>query len=431
MEIISSPRLNEQYYQVKHPSGLTILLYPMEGFQSSYALFATQYGSVDTCFKTDQDSDFVEVPEGIAHFLEHKLFDNPTGPNADELFAAQGASANAYTSFDRTAYLFSCTQNFEQCIEILLDFVTKPYFTPESVQKEQGIIGQEIMMYQDDPNWRLFFNMLGGMYQTNPVRLDIAGTVESISHIDDQLLYRCYHSFYNLNNMVLSVAGNFSPEQVLATADRILPTAPPLTLQRQTPPEPTAVLNHLQTQFLPVSMPQFSLGFKVEPAAHSQQLQNSIYDDLLLDMIAGEATEFYRRLYDSGLINATFSTQSDQGRGFAFAMFSGESRDPQGVQEKICQEITRLQSQGLSQELFENYKKAAYGHYIGMYGTVNGAASLLLTTAFAQMDGYGPLEIIANVTLEEITERLMLLDTSQYTLSIISPSEESEYVNPA
>ena len=219
--VIKSARLGQEMVKIKHPSGLTMLLCPMPGYSTAYATFTANVGSVDTGFKTQGDVAVVDVPEGIAHFLEHKMFENEDG-DAFAKYAKTGASANAYTSFDKTAYLFACTDRFEESLEILLDFVRRPYFTKESVQKEQGIIGQEIRMYDDDGEWRVQFNLLQALYHNHPVRIDIAGTVESIAEIDDQLLYRCYRTFYNLNNMVLCVAGNFDIDAVLRVADRVI-----------------------------------------------------------------------------------------------------------------------------------------------------------------------------------------------------------------
>ncbi|MCL2694636.1 MAG: insulinase family protein, partial [Oscillospiraceae bacterium] len=235
--IIKNRRVGEEYRVIKHPSGLTICLYPMKGFESAYALFAAKYGSVDVTFKTNEDGDFVTVPAGIAHYLEHKLFENDEC-DAFQLYAKTGANANAFTSFDKTAYLFSCSQKFEENLRILLSFVQEPYFTDESVAKEQGIIAQEIRMMEDDPGWRVFYNGLQAVYHNNPVRIDIGGTVESIAEIDKELLYRCYKTFYNLNNMVLSIAGNFDVEKTLEICDELLKPTPDLGLEAVFPKEP-------------------------------------------------------------------------------------------------------------------------------------------------------------------------------------------------
>lgn len=232
--------LNEVYYDIDHPSGLKILVMPKAGYESSYAIFATKYGSIDTMIQLE-DGSFEQIPEGTAHFLEHKLFESED-LDAFERFAKTGASANAYTSFDRTGYLFSCSANFKKNLEILLDFVQNPYFTQATVEKEQGIIGQEIDMYKDVPDWEVMFNCLRNMYHNLPVRIDIAGTHESIAQISADTLYGCYNNFYNLYNMVLSVAGNTTVEEVLEVADKVLKPVKGKMAQRKVIDEPKEVI---------------------------------------------------------------------------------------------------------------------------------------------------------------------------------------------
>ena len=402
---IRSQRLGEGYLRVEHPSGLTMLLCPMKGFSSAYAMFGTKYGSVDTTFKTDADSDYVTVPEGIAHFLEHKLFESEDG-DAFTRYAATGASANAYTSFDRTAYLFSCTENFKESMEILLDFVTHPYFTQQTVEKEQGIIGQEIRMYDDVADWRVMFGLLGSLYHNHPVRIDIAGTVESIAQIDADLLYRCYNTFYNLRNMALVVAGNFDPDVVIKLADKILKPAPPMNISRKSPPEPLTVASRRTEVSLPISMPIFQLGFKGTPGGAAKNLKHQVHNEILLEIIAGESSHLYRRLYDSGLINATFSYEVMAGRDYLASLYEGESRDPDAVADAIRQEVTRLRREGIDPEDFSRCKRAAYGRYIGMFAKVEAVAGLMMLAEFAGVDMYELPEWVANVTLEDLTLRL-------------------------
>ena len=238
---VKSDRVGDRYYEVKHPSGLRIFVYPKEQNNSTYAVFGTRYGSVDTTFKRSDEADACTVPAGIAHYLEHKLFESEDG-DAFARYAKTGANANAYTSFDVTCYLFSCTENVYESLEILLDFVQSPYFTEQTVQKEQGIIGQEIRMYDDDPQWRVMFNLLEALYHKHPVKVDIAGTVESIAQITPELLYRCYHTFYNLNNMVLCVAGNVELNKVLDLCDRMLKPSKPVEIERIFEEEPREVV---------------------------------------------------------------------------------------------------------------------------------------------------------------------------------------------
>ena len=279
MEKITNARIKEEYLRIKHKSGATILLYPMKGYSTAYALFATKYGSVDTTFKTNEDPDFVTVPEGIAHYLEHKLFENDEC-DAFDLYAKTGANANAYTSFDKTAYLFSCSQKFEENLRILLGFVQEPYFTDATVAKEQGIIGQEIKMYDDDPQWRVMFNYLKAMYHSHPIQQDIAGTVESISHITPELLYRCYDTFYNLGNMVLALAGNLDIQKVLQVCGRLLKPSTPVTVRRVIPPEPDSVVRPQVEERLSVALPLFQFGFK----------------EVLLEAMASESSPVYLSL---------------------------------------------------------------------------------------------------------------------------------------
>jgi len=235
--ILTSPQTGDSCIHVKHSSGLDIYICEMKGFSSVEALFGTKYGSINTMFKTKEDTEYTSVPEGIAHFLEHKLFENEDC-DVFELYAKTGASANAFTSFDKTCYLFSCSKNYKESLKILLDFVQKPYFTKANVDKEQGIIGQEIKMTNDNPDWRLFFNLLRGMYHSHPVKIDIAGTVESIAEIDADLLYKCYNTFYNLNNMTLSIAGNISADEVLEICDECLRPCEDKGLETVFPDEP-------------------------------------------------------------------------------------------------------------------------------------------------------------------------------------------------
>ncbi|WRS28168.1 pitrilysin family protein [Oscillospiraceae bacterium MB08-C2-2] len=424
-QIITSERLGESFTKIEHSSGLTLMLCPMKGFSTAYALFATKYGSVDTCFKTDKDADFAQVPEGIAHFLEHKLFESEDG-DAFSRYAQTGASANAYTSFDRTAYLFSCTENFKESIEILLDFVTHPYFTPATVQKEQGIIGQEIKMYDDSADWRVFFNLLGALYHNHPVRIDIAGTVESISHIDADLLYRCYHTFYNLNNMVLSIAGNFDVGTVLEAADRILKKAEPIRIERKSPPEPAGVVKSFVEQRLPVAVPIFQMGFKYESLSASENMRQQVLGEMALDVVAGENTPLYRRLYDAGLINATFSAETMVGADYILGMFSGESKDPQRVYDEICAEIRRIQQEGIDDSLFEQCKKSTYGRYVGLLGRVESVATWMMMSHFSGVEMYELTEIVANVTREKLEDYLrQRINTQHSALSVVRSPEAS------
>ena len=419
-EYVASKLLGSAYLRLKHRSGLEMRLCPMDGFSSAFAMLSVDFGSSDACFGLSE-GDIADVPAGIAHFLEHKLFECEEG-DAFERFAATGASANAYTSFDKTAYLFSCSDNFEQSIEILFDFVTRPYFTPETVAKEQGIIGQEIKMYDDNADWRVMFNLLKAMYHKNPIKLDIAGTVESIAQVDDKLLYRCYNAFYDLSNMVLTVAGNFDPETVIAAADKILPEAKGVKVYRPAVDEPQEVVQDRIEQYLPIAQSMFYIGFKGVPGDTKQNFINQIRDELLCDIIAGESTYLYRRLYDEGLINSTFCAELFCGRDHINMMFMGESREPDRVRSEINAEIVRLQKEGIDPELFELCKKSLYGRYIRVFDKPESLSGRLASTYFADLTPYDLPEIVADTTIKHLTDRLVkCYDISRSSISVILP----------
>ena len=431
VETVSSSLLGEKYYKVRHKSGVTMLLCPMEGFSTAYALFGTNYGSMDVTFKTDQDEDFVTVPAGIAHYLEHKLFENEDC-DAFERYAATGANANAYTSFDKTCYLFSCSRNFKESLEILLDFVTKPYFTDETVRKEQGIIGQEIRMYDDNPDWQVYFNLLEAMYQENPIRVDIAGTVESIAQINKELLYRCYHTFYNLHNMVISIAGNFEVETALEVADRILPQSEPVVVEQYIPREPAELGNmRVETQ-LEVAVPMFQMGFKLQGCSGTaqdmaQNLRDQLLDEILVEIIAGETTPLYRELYDAGLINATFGGEAMCVRSAMAVMFGGESREPDKVFEAIKDRVRQLKQDGIEPELFSRCKKSAYGRYLSMFSRPEAVASSMLLCYFGGEKPYSLVESLSAITKEQLERRLAEQYHEEYCgISIVWPKTDGE-----
>ncbi len=405
MNKVVSERLGEEYISLTHSSGLKMKLYQMKGFSSAYAMFATEYGSIDVEFKTNKDEDFIKIPAGTAHFLEHKLFESEEG-DAFSRYAATGASANAYTSFDRTAYLFSCADNFEESIEILLDFVTNPYFTPETVQKEQGIIGQEIRMYDDSPDWRVMFNMIEKMYSKNSVREDIAGTKESIAQITADMLYRCYRTFYNLNNMVLVVAGNFEVEAVLRAADKILKKSEDITIERKLQEEPNDVEQNYVEQKLPVADPMFEIGFKGISINKEENFKGSVLDEIVQEVMIGESSELYSKLYDDGLINADFGKEAFAGRDYIMMLFSGESKEPERVFAEIKKKVAEVIEKGVDEKRFEMCKKAMYGKYIRMMDITENVANLLLSSHFAGTDPYELIEVIAKADAQTINKRM-------------------------
>lgn len=418
IKTVESQIVKDKYYIIDHPSGLTIYVYPKEGYKSTYAIFGTKYGSVNTKFKID-DGEEITVPDGIAHYLEHKLFESEDG-DAFARYAETGANANAYTSFDKTCYLFSCTEKFEQSLEILLDFVQKPYFTPETVAKEQGIIGQEIKMYDDSPEWRVMFNTLLGMYHSHPVRIDIAGTVKSIAEITAEKLYECYNSFYNLHNMVLCVAGNTTTEQVLSVADKMLKPCEKHKIENIFDPEPYEVAESYIEQTFPVTIPMFCLGFKENMKGEASTTKQLALTDILLFMIASTSSELYNKLLDKGLINSTFSYEHQEGPNYSAVIFGGESRNPVEAAKIIKDAIRTFKHNGINKEEFEIAKRAIYGDSISSFNSTDGIANTLVEMHFTNREIFSYLDCIAEATVEDAEQRLSeLLDPDNTTLSVV------------
>ncbi len=421
-QTITGKQVGDSYFQVRHPSGLTILLYPKENSSTTYAILGTRYGSIDNRFQRSDEAAPEEVPEGIAHYLEHKLFESEDG-DAFDRFSKTGASANAFTSFETTCYLFSCTDALYESLEILLDFVQAPYFTEETVQKEQGIIGQEIKMYDDDPQWRVMFNYLKAMYHSHPIREDIAGTVESIAKITPDLLYRCYNTFYNLGNMVLALAGNFDAEKVLEVCDRMLKPAEPVTVNRVFLPEPNEIVEPYVEKGLSVVLPMFQFGFK-EPDADKPRSERDVAAmEVLLETLASDASPLFRQLMDRDLINeSSFSYEYFEGSGFATVMFSGESKDPHAVAEAILKEAERYRREGIPKEAFERSKRALYGEIVSALNSTASIANGLVNMHLKGRELFTYIDSMADLTLEDVTRQLeKVFQKERSVLSVVLP----------
>ena len=413
--------LNEKYYDIDHPSGLKILVMPKENYLSTYAIFATKYGSIDTMIQMS-DGSFKEIPEGTAHFLEHKLFESED-LDAFERFAKTGASANAYTSFERTGYLFSCSANFKKNLEILLDFVQNPYFTQATVEKEQGIIGQEIDMYKDAPDWEVMFNCLRTMYHNLPVRIDIAGTQESIAQITAKTLYGCYDNFYNLHNMVLAVAGNADVDEIVEVADKVLKPVEGKMAQRKVIDEPEEVIDNYIEEKLSVATPQFMFGFKESWDTPERTTKEEISMEILLDMISGQSSELYKRLFDGKLINNSFGFEYFTGFGYSCVLFAGESNDPKKVAEEIVGGIGKFRETGFDKTAFERTKKKLYGRMIMGMNDIEGLANNMAVSYFAGEDVFTDFEIFKTVTLDDVNDIFKkTLDENRSVLSVINPN---------
>lgn len=418
-EIITNEKLAESVYIYKHSSGLEVRVLPKAGYDSVYAVFGTKYGSIDTAVK-NADGEFETIPEGTAHFLEHKLFESED-LNAFERFAVTGASANAYTSFEKTAYLFKGSANTDKSLGILLDFVQNPYFTEETVQKEQGIIGQEIRMYKDSPDWQVMFNLLRALYEKHPVRIDIAGTQESIAQINADLLYRLYETFYNPANMVLCVVGAIEPEVVFDVVEKNVKNSGSKAAERKFEKESRVPVTNYVEEALPVAHRQFMLGFKEELETPLLTLEEEIASQIMLDAVAGKSSPLFKRLIDEKLIDMGFGSELFNGFGFSCVMLGGTSSEPEKTAKIIADEFERVNKEGIDPAAFERARRKLYGRFVMTYNDIDDTANLMMNLYFNGYKPFAELEACKSVTLEKAQQRAAKILSANAALSVIKP----------
>ena len=417
--VYKNDKIGAEYTVYHHSSGLGIYIMKMEGFSTVNAAFATRYGSVNTTFKTKNDDDYVTVPMGIAHYLEHKLFENEDC-DVFELYAKTGANGNAFTSFDQTVYTFSCTDNYLDSLAILLDFVQDPYFTEQNVEKERGIIAQEIKMCSDSPERQCFYNLLKAMYSKHPVRFDIAGTVESIQEIDADLLYKCYNAFYDLHNMILVIAGDVDENDILKLCDEHLKPSKDEKLEVSFPDEPYEVAQDTITESFTVGTPLFNIGFKCDPASGSELLKKQLYANVLIQLIANSASPLYKDMYEQGLINNVFSTEVFFGDGYFTCIFDGESNEPLKVRDKIIEEIERIKREGIDSERFEIIKKSIYGAMVWEFNNTEICVNNLTSSGLMNVELFDTIDMLAAMTENDLLESIdTIFDTKRVAVSII------------
>lgn len=419
------PLLDEKLYRKRLENGLQIIVCPKPGFTRKVAYFMTSYGSIHTKFTLEGET--CETPEGVAHYLEHKMFDLP-GRDVSEEFAALGANSNAFTSYDSTAYYFSCTENFRECLELLLTFVSTPYFTEESVEKERGIITQEILMYNDAPDSRVFEDMMTLLYAHHPARNSIAGTVESIGKITPEILYLCHKAFYNPANMVLCVAGDVDPEEVAGIARTILPKDyRPAAVPDFGPAEkPVPVELFFQRQ-MDVAMPSFQLGFKCRlPGVPGEGFARwELAGELACEALFGEASELYLRLYEDGLIDSSFGGGLDTIDGLAMVVCGGDSNDPEQTWQRIVDQVRVILEEGIDDAAFARMKKSMMGRRVKDLDSFESTCFRLCAYYFDQYDYLNFPELFAQVSKEEVLDFLRENVRTEYSaMSVVIPREE-------
>lgn len=430
MKKIEFAQLKEVLYYEKMNNGLQVYLLPKEGFNKTFATFTTKYGSIDNEFVPLNKNEYKHVPDGIAHFLEHKLFEKEDG-DVFQQFSKQGASANAFTTFNRTAYLFSSTSNVEKNLETLIDMVQSPYFTEKTVEKEKGIIGQEITMYDDNPDWRLYFGVIENMYHHHPVKIDIAGTIESISHITDKLLYECYHTFYHPSNMIIFVVGPIDPEKTMSMIRenqekkdyKEMPE-----IKRRFEEEPSHVAEKKRVLRMNVQTPKCLVGVKACDVNQSGQemLKNELTINILLDILFGKSSENYFDLYNEGLIDETFSYDYTQEESFGFSMVGGDSEKPDVLAERLQKIMLEAKNgQHLSEAALERTKKKKIGGFLRQLNSPDFIANQFTRYSFNEMNLFDVVPTLEEITYNDLkTSAAHFFEAERFTVCQVIPNKK-------
>lgn len=407
MQIIENLKVKEKLYIEKLDNGLTIMIIPKKGITKKYIIWGTHYGSNDSKFIVPGETQITEVPKGVAHFLEHKMFEQENGKNSLDVLSSLGVNANAYTTNTHTAYLFECTDNFYEALDEFMDYVQHPYFTDENVEKEKGIIGQEIMMYDDYPEWKVYLNTLEAMYHSHPVKLDITGTIETISHIDKEILYKCYNTFYNPSNMCLVLSGDFEPEDILKEIkNRLIEKKAEGEIKRIYENEEESIVKPSVESKMDVSIPLYSLGIKCVPPKQKEKVKKHISMQILLNLLVGESSELYQSLYQKGVLLTIPSYEYEFTDEYAHIIISGVSRNPDELYKEIISRIEMMKKDGVNKEDFERTKKMIYGDYIKQYNDVTEIARMFLSDYMNGINSFEYLEEIITIDTEYINQVL-------------------------
>ena len=399
------PGLGETVCRCVLPNGLTVMVEPRPGFTKKLAYFVTDFGSIHTEFTLDGKE--YRVPAGIAHYLEHKMFDLP-GRDVSAEFAARGASVNAFTSYDVTAYYFSCTEHFEENLKLLLEFVSTPYFTDESVEKERGIIDQEIGMNADNPDSQIFEKLMPALFENHPVRVPILGTCETIREITPENLYLCHRAFYNPANMILCVVGDVDPEEVARIAEEILPREKTSVGQKKMEwPETMDRPYETVTDRMEVAMPMFHLGFRCESVPNGpESIRQEVVGDLAAEALFGESSRLYLELYEDGLIDSSFGGGFECLDGCSMLLCGGDSDEPDTVCDAILAEAERIAREGVAEEDFLRMKRSALGRRIRELDSFDSTCFRLCAYHMSGVDYFCFPEVYRQVEAREIQQFL-------------------------
>lgn len=422
MQIIENIKLKEKLYVEKLENGLTIMILPRKTTQKKYAMWGVNFGSIDNHFVNPDNNKEIKIPDGVAHFLEHKMFEQENGVNSLDALSSLGVDANAYTTNDYTTYLFECTDNFYEALDELMDYVQHPYYTDENVEKEKGIIGQEINMYDDYPTWKVYMNAMECLYHNNPVKLDIAGTIESITPITKETLYDCYNTFYTPSNMLMVITGDFEPERLIQELkNRIVKNENKGEIKRIYPEEPEEINKEKIEAVMDVNNPIFVIAIKDKTLENeTEQVKKHIAIEILLNIIVGKSSKLYKELYETGMVMAPLDLDYEFSKQYAHIAISGQSNEPEKVMEELKKEIEKLKKEGLEKQQFERIKKKIYGNYITEYNDISGVARMLMADYFKGINSFEYIENHKQVT-KEYAEKILkeIFDENKMVISIV------------
>ena len=423
MKVLDCSIIKEKAYIEELENGLKVIIIPKKETNKKYVIWGTNFGSIDNRFIVPGTNEEVFVPDGVAHFLEHKMFEQPSGTNSLDTLMALGLEANAYTTNDHTAYLFECSEDecFYKGLDELMDYVQSPYYTDENVEKEKGIIGQEIMMYDDDPGFQLYLNTLKCLYSVFPIRIDIAGSIESIGKITPDVLYKCYNTFYNPSNMVLVLSGNFDSEQILnEIKNRLKPTKNIGTIQRIYEEEPVEVNQRYMEKQMSVSMPIFMIGIKDKVVNPSERVKRHMAIDIILDLLIGKSSKLFKELYEKQILLGEPDSEYEFSKKYAHALISGQSNNPQLVEDMLKKEIKKLKNEGLNIEDFERIKRKIYGEFVTEFNDVSSISRMFLADTIKEVNSFDYAENYSSITKDFVVDILKeVFDEETIVLSVI------------
>lgn len=423
MKILDCLKIKEKAYIEDLDNGLKVIIVPKKESTKKFVICGTKFGSIDNKFILPETGEEVSVPDGVAHFLEHKMFEQPNGSNSLDTMMALGLDANAYTTNDHTAYLFECSEdeNFYKGLDELMDYVQSPYYTDENVQKEKGIIGQEIMMYDDDPGFQLYLNALKCLYSKCPIRIDIAGSIDSIAPIDPDVLYKCYNTFYNPSNMVLVVCGNFEPQNILEEIKkRLKPSKNIGEIHRIYEEEPKEINQKYMEKTMSVSMPIFMIGLKDKVVDPPERVRRHMAIEVILDLLIGKSSNLYKELYEKQILLGEADSEYEFSNQYAHALISGQSNNPQLVQKMLITEIENMKKNGFVEKDFERMKRKIYGEFVTEFNDVASISRMFLADTVKQINSFDYVDEFDNITMDyakDILNELFVED--KMVLSVI------------